>query len=42
MTENLFTTQDIPPGSQVLIFTATADAEVIKAADIQAQNENKE
>lgn len=33
--------QDIPPGSQVLIFTATAEAEVIKAADIQA-NENKE
>ena len=26
--------QDIPPGSQVLVFTATAEAEVIKAADI--------
>lgn len=25
---------DIPPGSTVLIFTATADAEVTKAADI--------
>jgi hypothetical protein len=33
--------QNIPPGSQVLIFTATAEAEVIKAADIQAR-ENKE
>ena len=26
--------QPVPPGSTVLILTATADAEVIKAADI--------
>lgn len=34
--------QEIPPGSQVLIFTATAEAEVIKAADIASVTENKE
>jgi hypothetical protein len=31
------TVQDVPPGSTVLILTATADAEVIKAADIQPE-----
>jgi hypothetical protein len=33
--------KEIPPGSTVLIVTATADAEVIKAADIAAEA-NKE
>lgn len=33
--------QEIPPGSQVLIFTATAEGTVTKAADIAA-SENRE
>lgn len=34
--------QNIPPGSQVLVFTATADAEVIKAADIAPEDKVEE
>lgn len=33
------TLPDIPPGSTVLIFTATAEAEVTKAADIPTTKE---
>ena len=32
----------IPEDSVAVVYTATAEAEVIKAADIAAANENKE